>query len=78
MKWGDDLGGGEVIKKLLDDQSPLISIAALGLAGLNVPVGQDDGLPLGVQIVGAPFREILMLRAAAAIEQSAPTRRVYD
>ncbi|MDN8616286.1 amidase [Variovorax ginsengisoli] len=78
MKWDDDLGGEEVIRKLLDDQSPLISVAALSLGGLNVPVGQDDGLPLGVQIVGAPFREILMLRAAAAIEQSAPTRRVYD
>ena len=78
MNWGDDLGGREVTKKLLDDQSPLISVAALSLGGLNVPVGQDDGLPLGVQIVGAPFREILMLRAAGAIERSAPARRVYD
>ena len=37
------------------------------------PVGSDDGLPQGVQLIGARFREDLVLDAAQAIEDRAPT-----
>jgi amidase len=44
----------------------------LGLPAAAVPVGADDGLPQGVQLIGARFREDLLLDAAQAIEDRAP------
>jgi amidase len=40
-------------------------VAIAGLPAASVPVGSEDGLPIGVQVVGAPFREDLVLTAAA-------------
>lgn len=40
----------------------------LGLPAAVVPAGVADGLPIGVQLTGARFREDLCLDAAAAIE----------
>jgi amidase len=37
-----------------------------------VPVGADEGLPQGVQLIGARFREDLVLDAAQAVEDRAP------
>jgi Asp-tRNA(Asn)/Glu-tRNA(Gln) amidotransferase A subunit family amidase len=35
-----------------------------------VPVGRSaDGLPIGVQVIGRPFEEELVLSVAAAIER---------
>ena len=39
-----------------------------GLPAASVPAGSQDGLPLGVQVAAAPFREDRVLAAAAAIE----------
>ncbi|MFW6725161.1 amidase [Streptomyces sp. MAR4 CNY-716] len=39
-----------------------------GVPGVAVPTGVVDGLPVGVQIVGRPFREDLCLEAAQAVE----------
>jgi len=48
-------------------------INVLGLPALSMPCGLDRrGLPLGLQIVGRPFDEALVLRAAAALEDAAP------
>lgn len=42
----------------------------LGLPGLAVPAGfSAGGLPVGFQLVGRPFAEALLLRAAAAYER---------
>ncbi len=43
-------------------------IALGGLPAASVPVGREQGLPVGVQIAAAPFREDLVLAAAAALE----------
>jgi Asp-tRNA(Asn)/Glu-tRNA(Gln) amidotransferase A subunit family amidase len=43
-------------------------IALGGLPAASVPVGREDGLPVGVQVVAAPYREDLVLAAAAALE----------
>ena len=43
-----------------------------GLPSCAVPVGCDDGLPQGVQLIGARFREDLLLDAAQAVEDRAP------
>ena len=44
-------------------------ISCLGLPVCTVPVwGADATLPIGVQLIAAPWREDLVLRAAAALE----------
>lgn len=45
-------------------------VALGGLPAASVPAGEEDGLPIGVQIVAGPFREDLVLAAARAIEAS--------
>lgn len=44
-------------------------LSFIGLPILSVPVRQPDGLPLGVQIIAAPYQEALVLRAAALLEE---------
>lgn len=68
MPWGADLHGTEPTRKLLADQSPLIAVAAMGLPGLSVPTGLANGLPTGVQLVAAGFREQRLLAAGRVIE----------
>lgn len=58
-------------EQMLAAQSPLLSTAMLGLPGLSVPTGVVTGLPVGVQLVSARFREDLALRAGALIERAA-------
>ena len=50
----------------------VVPVNILGLPSCAVPVGGDDGLPQGVQLIGARFREDLLLDAAQAVEDRAP------
>ncbi|MEO8669532.1 MAG: amidase family protein, partial [Bauldia sp.] len=50
----------------------VVPVNILGLPSCAVPVGSDEGLPQGVQLIGASFREDLLLDAAQAIEDRAP------
>jgi aspartyl-tRNA(Asn)/glutamyl-tRNA(Gln) amidotransferase subunit A len=45
-------------------------ISFVGLPVVAVPVWLDDALPLGVQVIAAPWREADALRVARALEQS--------
>jgi len=45
-----------------------------GLPGISVPSGFVDGLPVGLQIIGKPFDESTVLRAAHAYEEAAGWR----
>jgi amidase len=45
-------------------------IAVAGLPAASVPVANEDGLPVGVQVVGPPFREDLALSVAALLESA--------
>lgn len=41
-----------------------------GLPGISVPCGLSEGLPVGLQLVGRPFDEATLLRAAAMLERA--------
>lgn len=44
----------------------------LGWPAISLPVGADGGLPLGMQLVGRPWDEATLLRAAWAAEAALP------
>jgi aspartyl-tRNA(Asn)/glutamyl-tRNA(Gln) amidotransferase subunit A len=45
-------------------------ISFIGLPVVAAPVWLDDGLPLGVQVIAAPWREDLALRVARHLERT--------
>jgi len=48
----------------------------LGIPGVSVPAGyDDDGIPIGFQLMGRAWEEALLLRLAAVVEASVPARR---
>lgn len=59
---------GEYARYRAFDYVHLIAIA--GLPAASVPVAREDGLPIGVQVAGPPFREDLVLSAAAGLESA--------
>ena len=46
-----------------------IPVNLAGLPGISVPCGFSSGLPIGMQLIGKPFDEATVLRAAYAYEQ---------
>jgi len=46
-----------------------IPVNLAGVPGISVPCGFAQGLPIGLQLVGKPFDELTLLRAAAAYER---------
>ena len=58
------------IKMYLDDIYT-ISVNLAGLPGISVPCGKDDnGLPIGVQLIGDCFNEKKLIQTAYAYEQA--------
>ncbi len=47
-----------------------LPINIAGIAGLSVPAGFSDGLPVGMQILGKPFSEETLIRIGYAYEQA--------
>jgi aspartyl-tRNA(Asn)/glutamyl-tRNA(Gln) amidotransferase subunit A len=43
-------------------------LSFIGLPVLSVPLQRPNALPLGVQIIAAPYNEALILRVAAVLE----------
>ena len=54
------------------------TLPVLGLPGLAIPVGSEGGLPMGVQLVAARWRDDLLLDAAEVIESFEGVRRPID
>lgn len=65
---GLDMRGGEAWTRVLDAQLVQTGLPVLGLPGLVVSTGMAGTVPVGVQIIGARYREDLMLAAGEAIE----------
>ena len=49
-------------------------ISFIGLPVVAIPVGTLEGLPVGMQVICAPWREDLCLRVAAALEKMGVAR----
>ncbi len=45
-------------------------LSFIGLPVLSVPIQQANGLPLGVQLIAAPYNEMAILRVAAVLEKA--------
>jgi len=56
-----------------------LPVNVAGLAGLSVPCGLSEGLPVGLQLIGRPFDELTLFRVGRAYEAltaDAPWRRL--
>ncbi len=52
-----------------------VGASLAGLPALSIPCGKDaDGLPLGLQMIAAPWREEILLQAAQQFEQAQGSR----
>ncbi len=47
-----------------------LPINIAGIPAISIPAGFDDNLPIGMQIIGKPFSEEMLLRIAFAYEQA--------
>jgi amidase len=65
---GFDVVSLERTREVLRAQRLLVAVNLLGLPAVSVPTGVWGGLPLGVQVIGARYREDLCLDAAEVIE----------
>jgi amidase len=65
---GADLEGPEAVDGILRSLALTVTVNLLGLPAAAVPAGEAGGLPRGVQVIGARYREDLCLDAADAIE----------
>jgi len=65
-----DMGAGQGFAQMIAGMTRFTRpLNFLGLPGLAMPAGFDSrGLPVGVQLVGRPFSEATLFRAAAAYE----------
>jgi aspartyl-tRNA(Asn)/glutamyl-tRNA(Gln) amidotransferase subunit A len=62
---------GDPIAMYLNDVFT-VTVNMAGLPGIAVPAGMsEDGLPLGLQLIGRAFDEETLFRAGAAIEEAA-------
>lgn len=66
---GDDITR---VGQIAEAMRMVVPVNILGLPSCAVPVGSDDGLPQGVQLIGARFAEHRLLDAAERIELRAP------
>jgi amidase len=68
---GFDVQSVERTAEFWRECATLTAVPVLGVPALAVPTGVVDGLPMGVQILAARFREDLCLEAGEAIEARA-------
>jgi aspartyl-tRNA(Asn)/glutamyl-tRNA(Gln) amidotransferase subunit A len=62
---------GDPIQMYLNDIFT-VPVNMAGLPGISVPAGlSSEGTPLGLQLIGAPFAEATLFRAAQVIEDAA-------
>jgi amidase len=65
----DDATSKERFTEIMHGHASLVAVNYLGLPSVAVPVSLLDDGPIGVQLIGRPFREDICLDAAQAIEE---------
>jgi amidase len=75
---GFDTTSAERHAEVTRAQRLLVAVNLLGFPAVSVPTGVAGGLPLGVQVIGARYREDLCLDAAEAIEAQRPLPTPID
>ncbi len=71
LQVGEDVRSPEDVRRVWHSLAPSIAVNLLGLPSVLVPTGLDDrGLPSGVQLVGAKYREDVCLDAAQVVEDA--------
>ncbi|TQL46656.1 amidase [Homoserinimonas aerilata] len=73
-----DVRGVDRMEQLVKAQWPMMSVAALSVPALSVPVTVVNGLPTSVQLVGRRFREDTLLAAGREIESRASVSTPID
>jgi len=63
---------------IMDSQRLMTAVNILCLPAVVVPVGEAQGLPQAVQLIGRPLREDLLLDAGAALERAFGTITPID
>ena len=67
--WNRDAEGMDGVKEVLGAGLYIYSMNYMGLPAGNVSANYNEGLPVGVQIVGQRFREDMIIDACEAVEQ---------
>jgi amidase len=75
---GLDVAGPQGFARVFQAQQPLLAAPLLGVPAVSVPTGVAEGLPMGVQITAARWREDLALDAAEVIEAAFPMPAPID
>lgn len=70
--------GEAAVARMMDAQRSLLAIPVVGFPAVVVPTGSSGGVPVGVQVVAARYREDLCLDAAELIEARAPGQTPID
>jgi amidase len=76
--WGLDVESLEGMDRIIAAQMPQFSVPLLGLPAICAPAGSVNGLPIGVQLIGARFREDTLLDAAEVLEARHPSVAPID
>ncbi len=63
---------------VMEAQLTQVALPALGLPGLTVTTGAVGGTPVGVQLIGARYREDILLAAGEDIERAGPAITISD
>ena len=75
---GLDLLGLEEMRRCFAAIHTQVGLPVLGTPVLALPLGEDSGLPLGVQLMAGRFREDLVLAAGEVIEAATGPHRPID
>ena len=67
-----DVQSEAAFEAIMQSQLTQLALPALGLPGLTVATGYDGQTPVGVQLIGARYREDILLAAGEAIEAAGP------
>lgn len=63
-------------ERYIDWMRSVSRITTIGMPALSLPAGFDaDGLPVGVQLIGGPYRDVELLRTAVTLEHAVPVDR---